>query len=478
MWHRSSSATGLPKSEHPHTKFKLSSPSNGDCGHLCCELYLLRLGRYCHPHLQADTANEGTLSPSAAERFQLVQVHIIARHGDRTPATSGYKIGTQPVDYECGLVDNDPKWLGLKDFPPRKSLSFTSSNAMLDLFPGTESKRCGVGSLTFEGFKMEYSLGALMQQQYTQFIGERIDVDKVFTHSTDYRRTIQSAGAFLLGFLPDDPLVRQKAVIHTSAFTMLQCPPTGIRPTYWYNCERYLSFLHKDRIRSGYFTEEKKRHYLVEKLCDMFEIHKRNEPIITDLFDHFLTRGCHTPVAADGTGFLPCNKQGECVDCTLAVKLFEFADWTWRHKHPLNSSIVAMLPFLKHSVVDIMENAINHQEPIKKFMLSFAHDTTIAQLLVSLGSTLLPNEWMPYASRIVFELWKNNAQSDTQYYVRVLFNGEPITNKILFSQPRSVVEKDHQLVLFSTWKEHLMTGNFRDINSYNEICTKFKIPFF
>ncbi len=67
------------------------------------------------------------------------------------------------------------------------------------------------------------------------------------------------------------------------------------------------------------------------------------------------------------------------------------------------------------------------------------HDTVIAPVLAALGVYNKFCSWPPYASRVVFELWKNNRklsrsrtgmESIRDYYVRVLYNGNDVTKFI------------------------------------------------
>lgn len=105
-----------------------------------------------------------------------------------------------------------------------------------------------------------------------------------------------------------------------------------------------------------------------------------------------------------------------------------------------------------------------------KFMLSFAHDSTIVRVLAALGIVL--DEWVPYASRIVFELWRKRDSRQDIYYVRMLFNGNPITNRIpmLPKYRRTPEETGLNLVQFSALKEYLTTGKYRAEESWLATC--------
>ena len=460
--------------------------------------YTKRLNRYCHTslldgsELTSFQSHEGTLGNN--EQFELVQVHVVARHGDRTPV-SNYEIGSK-VFFQCGLVDETTyNWEGLNDFPSPVALppSAKVKNSHLPLNPGTESRDCGdvkaIGKLTKLGYQQHASLGALIAKKYSTFWGT-VALDPVsihrslFVHSTDYSRTIRSATAFLLGFLPDIAQIRQAVNIHISKGPYLEAPPTDFQAVY-HHCHVYDQLWNDDRAESGYFHNEIKKHHLLSSLCAMFRIQTCHLPIVSRVFEHVMIRGCHKP-----SDMMPCYKHtGDCVGFTQARKLFEFADWVWSNEHPPKSSIIGLMPFLKHSVLDPIERLImidsntvgnlNSKYPDRsafstsyRVMLSFTHDDTIVMLMTSLG--LKVHEWMPYASRVVFELWKRKTRDDTgttsrgDYMIRILFNGVPVTEQT--GAWKDGTGMYSELVPYPVLKEYLTTGEYRDVNSYNKIC--------
>lgn len=430
-----------------------------------CVRYQERLNKYCHLSLidlntSLKGAREGVLSPSSSQ-FELVHAHVLVRHGDRSPSKA-FNMGSK-VFIECGLVDGRVNWNGLRDFPQPSPV--TPNTAMLQshlhLHPGSRSKNCGIGSLTNIGFMQQHSLGRLMSLRYSDLIVQDKRsisdiVSQLYVQSTDFSKTIQSAAAFLLGFLPDNPALRKATMIHVSPGSagFLEAPPAGVSTAYL-PCKNASKFQTQERQKVGYFNTERERyHPLLEKLCDMFYIHDKNLPIVTKVFDHVVTCGCH-----DRARPLPCSKD-ECVSYEFGNDLFAFADWSYATKFPLNSSIIAMMPFLKHSVLEIMDSVTDKSHPFKpKFMLSIAHDSTIMQVLNAIRLPIV-HEWMPYASRLVFELWKEKDQP--KHFVRILYNGQPIT-QLRYDFQQEFVE-------FSEWKNSLTTGNYRNNESYNSVC--------
>ncbi len=428
-----------------------------------CVDYVTRLERYCHYSLLTSSeGDEGNVSGTReTEGLELVHLHIVARHGDRTPS-SPYKISPPVQSYECGgLVNGDPKWSGLSDF---KTVSLRSSvkHSDIRLLPSSVN-RCVYGRLTQTGYKQEYALGTLMRRKYARLAD--VHPGEMYVQSTDYPRTIHSAVAFLLGFLPDDPLIRKSTAVHISPQTLTDVPPVGIERTYKY-CAKYRNTIwNKDLKKTGYFTGAKEKFQaLIKRFCHMFNIKGANEPIANKLVDHLLVRGCHLPYDP-----LPCNGRGQCVDYSFAKQLTIAADWSWGHKFPRNSSLLAMLPFLKHSIFDVMENVVQGKTPAYKVLLTFTHDDVIIKLRSILG--IFTPEWVPYASRLVFELWQTRG-SEPVYYIRVLFNGRTITNAIKLLSARTDFEVRHNLVTLSALRDHIMADKLADVRTYHRLCLK------
>lgn len=473
--HTSYKSTGATKksTEFSHDGFMPSKSLHRDCNE-SCQSYLQRLDAYCHQDLlnlslQQEIAHEGSLDTrETADQFELVHAHVMIRHGDRAPVYP-YKIDS-PITYECGLTDTTLNWHGLNDFGQVLSLppSADLKNRFLKLHPGVYRKHCSIGMLTQVGFKQLRSLGALLQTRYKtllkNFDASKYSARDVFVHSTDMRRTMRSAGAFLVGFLPNYVSVRRPVRLHVSEGTYNHEPPPGIEKIYS-SCHGYYDLLDTELKKTGYYRADKMVfHPLLKRLCKMFHISDPSQPIVNRLFDHFMTRGCHNPKEP-----LPCYRD-QCIDFPYALKLFNYSDWNWSHKLPYNSSLVRLLPFLRHSVLEPMKKRISDDDsegdPFTfKFMLTLSHDDTIMMLLNAVGYRL--DAWIPYASRVVFELWRNYK---LEYFVRVLYNGEVISGRTLAGKDEGASMGARELIKFEKWSDFVTTGPFRDIDTYNKVC--------
>lgn len=375
------------------------------------ERLVQRLSKYCHQSLLqfVDVSSlEGQLS-GVQEPLELVQVHIIVRHGDRSPAHK-FEMGPKQ-NFTCGLEGKS--WGGLKRFavkplPPASKINL----ANFPVFPGPSKTPCGVGMLTDLGFKQHHTLGAMVRKMYHAISSTVNKPDQMFVHSTSFQRTVQSAAAFLHGYLRDD---EARVPIHVSEGDLLSSPPIGVK-TYppCRNLGVFYSKTHKRAPDIGRWQA------LVEAVQALFRLSfdlDTGEAAIK-LADHLMARLCHQFP-------LPCNAKSQCLNESSVVELIGAADMAWRYRYAHEYSVVAMLPFLQHSLEAM--DALVQSKHAYKLLLSFAHDSTIAMMLDALGAK--EDTWMPYASRLVIELWRSR-KADHAYFVRVLFNGRDLTDHI------------------------------------------------
>ena len=247
--------------------------------------------------------------------------------------------------------------------------------------------------------------------------------------------------------------------IHIQHGALNQEPPLTVPLTYK-PCKDLLRLRETEKRRNGYYTHEKEFHWMHDKVVNLFNLETHPKTPWTELFDSFLTRGCHS---LHSNQLFPCtnNRHKVCVNCSLAKRMYDFADWSMSEKYPPNSSRVAVQPFLKHSVHDTMERMVSQEtdgEGRYKIMLTFTHDSMLNQLMKTLG--LPVKEWIPYATRLSFELWR--AFNGASYFVRVLFNGRIVTHYMPYvdSETREVID-------FTKWKKSIIPV---DSGTYNKLC--------
>ena len=442
--------------------------------------YRKHLQHYCHSSLleprNVEFTQEGKFSYGHPEfdSVDLVHAHVIIRHGDRTPAVVHPKFGHPKPEFKCGVsgivhrseawgAHTPNLWEGLHDFPPLSPAGDSDGvkHGDLKLHPGSANQSCGIGDLTSQGFLQLHNLGTLLQMSYGQlFPGMDLTTD-IHVQSSDYRRTIRSAGAFLLGFIPSVPQLREMIKIHVQPGSVNQAPPEGI-PLAYKSCRALWKLRETENNRRNYHAKEEEEFgWLYEKFLRFFNLTVHPGTPWTDIFDKFTTRGCHS---LETDSILPCRADGACVDCKLGKQMFDYADWAMSRMYPPNSSLIAATPFLKHSLLEPIERIITGDQPSLRYriMLTFTHDSTLNQLLRSLGLPL--KGWMPYASRLSFELWKTMyfLEETPQYFLRVLFNGRIVTHELPFSDSNV-----SEIVEFTKFKNTVVPA---DLWEYNRQC--------
>lgn len=417
--------------------------------------------KYCHfSLLKVVNGEEGHLTNT--NHYKLVQVHAVLRHGDRSTAV-GYKYKPR-VHIECGMMDQDTKWIGLDRFQLKPHSPFAKiSQSNIKLFRGFTHQNCKMGQLTFQGFKQHYEIGTFLKDRYSKLFSN--NPKHFFVQSTDFRRTIHSAAGFLLGFLPNE--LHESIPIHISPGSLLIAPPPGIKLTYPY-CKGWTHYPYSE-LTNNYVNTKNKRS-TIDRISKVTDIHPSKHIFFTHLFDPIWCRLCHhQPV--------PCGFK-TCLNDSLLLEGAKLAHRSYARKHPKNLSILAIQPFLYHSVISEIDNAIKSiykKTSYRQFVLSFGHDSTLTPLLTSLG--LHKNYWLPYASRIVIELWQDMTKptsTSSSYYVRILFNGKNQMKKLKSHFSEQYFVADDQLVQYDVWRQSLTTGKYRDLNSYINICNKEK----
>lgn len=309
----------------------------------------------------------------------------------------------------------------------------------------------------------------MMNEKYSElllnFSNTQEAVQSMYVQSTDYSRTLQSTGAFMLGFLPDQKDFRENTAIYVSPGSLLQASPPWMEPVFS-NCKNLKEFSAANLWKTNYHhTELAQYRPLLEQLMRLFQLSTLKRPIASEVFDSVVTRGCH--VKGDP---LPCTLDHQCLSYQLASKMFEYVDWTFSN-FEINGATIATLPLLRHSIYGTMRELVDEKDEAKKFILSMTHDSTIAQLLLALG--IHQGEWLAYASRLVFELWKSTADTKTSSYsVRVLLNGVPLTHQL--SAWKAVQEEvlHPELLPFLNFEEFVFKGKYKDIESYNNACNE------
>ncbi|MBA2653485.1 MAG: histidine-type phosphatase [Gammaproteobacteria bacterium] len=299
-----------------------------------------------------------------ADEEKLLFAIDLIRHGDRTPTA---KIPRQPYPWKEGL-----------------------------------------GMLTPEGREQVIRLGEQMRKIYVSqyhLLSGKYNKSDIYVRSTDTKRTIASARAFLIGFysLSDTVWIENRAVIPIAVVSKDRDNLLQVKPS------KNISSLLKVYLLSRNGWKEN-THTIQVKLklwSDATGIKLNGFKKLNILADNLYIRQVHHVTLPQGinnedaTKIISLNERA-------VVQNFKLKEIT----QPMGQA------FLKR-VDQYFNLAANNKTPLK-YILYVGHDSSIMSVMNTLGTPL--SKIPPYASHINFLLFERNKIN----YMRVLYNNKPV----------------------------------------------------
>lgn len=404
-----------------------------------------------YSYCQAPTPNPRRYKP--VEDGILLSVHLIARHGDRTP-TSFLPFGYEKDPWYCGPVVSQIKnqenlVQGTVIFNQDLCIEggYCARNPMNTiLWPGN----CTSGQLTPKGISMLYELGKALKDIYIDklhFISSDWKESKkhVFVRASDFQRTQQSAISVISGLFHSSISSISKLDIYSF--------PLEIETVFsnYRTCPRIQKIeqeIKASSIYKKYLDEVQPLRSKFESVLEGTRIgdHKDSVSYYVDVFQ---SRTCH--------GFPAVCKMGNtsnkhCITKSMIKKMMRFGnrecELSYRD-HPDSLPVAARLRIgevlleMKRNILGAIEqDSGKHliKDPNfnanqtsrfdlggKKFFYFSAHDTTIAPILGAFQSFHM--NWPPYASNFITELWTQPSSAADilhHYRLRFIYNGEPV----------------------------------------------------
>ncbi|XP_074614562.1 counting factor 60-like [Acropora palmata] len=377
-------------------------------GSILCSIALIvgaDLPDYCGEQTYAYTP----LTKRGGTQYALKQVHVVIRHGDRTRAFSAPCWDNDNATWDCLLSS--------ASIPVIKHdiHDITVNRIYRDVYmPGRNVMKgdCGLGHLTFKGYKQELTNGENLRRAYvdTGFL-TNYSVSEVFLRSDDMSRTRQSAQALALGLFPPPAPSSDKAQIFDIHVMDINYDDMEPNPTLCPKLGQYQ--------RECYNTDSWKKHYqqftaplLAEVQTALGLKYNLTSEALLHIADCLLTHICH--------GFpIPPNMTQDLVNRVTAEVEFW---WYTMMNYPSPQKYAKVgIGFLIAEMWKEMQAAVAG-EKTKKFYLYSGHDNTVMPLLVALNAS--DYKWCPYASMVQLELLEVLNPTNTDYAVRLLFNGE------------------------------------------------------
>eukprot|EP00090_Calanus_glacialis_P002491 TRINITY_DN11869_c0_g1_i5.p1 TRINITY_DN11869_c0_g1~~TRINITY_DN11869_c0_g1_i5.p1 ORF type:complete len:413 (-),score=122.52 TRINITY_DN11869_c0_g1_i5:35-1273(-) len=284
-------------------------------------------------------------------------VHLLYRHGDRTP---------------CGGYPTDP-------------------------YSDPSNWPVGLGQLTSVGKRMHFELGEWLRRRYDGFLSSNYSEEEIYVRSTDVDRTLMSAQSNLAGLYPpsgywkwNPDLAWQPIPVHTV-------------PEQW---DSLLSNHHKECPRLAEMREQLKDSPYMKSVYednkDLFDyISKHSGWNIKSvekldwIYDSLLIERFYNKTLPDWTkSVFPGGKFGELRNLVFVMDSFDH-EMKRLQGGPFVSELVGHY--------DDVEGSTLVPANRKVFMYS-AHDTTVSYVMNTLGiyDGLAP----PYASLLMFELYE------------------------------------------------------------------------
>ncbi|KAJ7393280.1 hypothetical protein OS493_006249 [Desmophyllum pertusum] len=384
---------------------------------------------YCNFPMRTSGA-EGSLNLDKLlnqQRFQLEMTQVLIRHGDRTPAVFIANMDNGNYDYDCTFKTADYNHQQMFEEYAQATRHFTLrefakvAKTIHHLLPS--GQKCQIGQLTQKGFLQHFSLGKHMRTAYSGLINTGIKSSDLLVRSTQRRRCVQSAAAFLYGLLTKDTIMSEGVTINITSEIWFKEDDDGVS----YHCPSLRRRWDQYKQRRDYVAGAAKIEPIMQQFSRLLRTPRASLPTIIFLTDAIYTRHCYKYT-------LPCGPGG-CVSEEMAAKAMEFGTWAIT-ENCTGIADVATHPML----IQIAKRMINksQRKSTLKFVLLSGHDTTVTPLLLNLG-VHDRKRWTPYATRVAFELWRDTAVDSSQqpdaidnFYFRVLVNGKVVTSKMKF----------------------------------------------
>jgi hypothetical protein len=457
------------------------------------------LPKYCN--IEPPDGAEGTLPKSVQRHFTMTAAAIVIRHGDRSPihilpsnhSTAAWRCVPRP-ESEAFAHRNWPMTKNSRAaFSVRSLRGGVPLTRSLDSALESDGETCLPGQLTPRGVEQHLRLGqhlALALAPLLTLLVANVSAGSalpMYVRSTDYTRTLLSAASLVSGMLQphklpsaSSPLVlhvedeEARDVMHGVGLSSSSAGSSKRSATHEAESERAGACAKATQLAKAQIAKWTPDVDAWARLSAMYGEGIYTKLMTTGAADALFARACHAMPP-------PCSPHGGCVEAAVSAQVWRDADRFYCARFGgadggRNASRLAMLPLVRDIVRRLEAAATGNGE---RLVLFSGHDTVVAPVVAALGGLRVPFlcNWPPYASRLVFEVWRPEISGDPsiqlQDYVRVLFNGKAITRHLFGCRarlPRSTTGVTHELCPLSNLARtvHLMAEEFA------KECAEFK----
>ena len=357
------------------------------------------------------------LVPQAS--YELIGVLIVTRHGDRGPMMPVRNLSSINCSHKASFSSQYKQYVSsiVNASKTNDYSNFARSFLKFPVLPYLH--RCNVAQLTPQGVIQHLKLGKVLKELYISrfnLLSHPWEPDDVVIYSTKFRRTFQSALAFLYGFLPKFDLSELKMLMGQGlSYCNNNC-----------NCDLVVSLDEKyNQERKAYRNSHPGVLELIEKLSTIVKDGPGSPDIVNPVAmrDALMTYTCHSHK-------LPCY-EGVCVQPEDVSSIISYEEWESKQKKSRAKNKASKLRSygLLKDLANYVDTMMRDGKP--KVALFSAHDKTINYLLTSLGATVYQ---MPhYASRLIIEVYKNTITSKSVQQYRLNYFFRLVSSECLIS---------------------------------------------
>lgn len=315
-----------------------------------------------------------------------------------------------------------------------------------------------------------YYLGSFLKMKYFSIPGQSLWFEGgfkssyLYVRSTEYSRTFQSAMALLTGFLHKSDTFNSTELVHIN-----------VESTYTNMCSQKLAGMScncpllerlskiKHTFYQKYISNSTLYRSIKAQMSRILAVPSEKLPWIGAMLDALMPYACHNAP-------LPCGSNG-CVTWPLVNQMWQFVHNMSASEHGSyvheKADRLRAYPLLTEICLNLRN--VTHGSTNKLTVYS-GHDQTLLPILTSLG--IFDFEWLPYASRLVFELYRSLYKpvqkiANGTYVLKIVYNGKDKT-----SQVRMCKTLESGMCRLDDFCGHLENFELQYYlaNSYDEAC--------